>query len=207
MRRTTAVGMLGAVVGVLLRGPFGFDLNYFSLVFLLSLIGSAIFLGLYVMFSAAAGLKRVRRVVDDPWIRKPTDSQSWPSPNVESVSPARPEPGARRPPGTPEEIFLSYASPDRELAKALASALQAEGWSVWWDRTIPPGAIFDEVIESALSAARCVVVLWSKDSVVSNWVKNEAREAVKRRILIPATVAEVTIPFEFRHIQVADLTG
>lgn len=105
------------------------------------------------------------------------------------------------------DIFLSYASSDRELARALASALQKQGWSVWWDRTIPPGKSFDEVIVGALDAAKCVIVLWSNDSVQSDWVKNEAREGLRRHILIPAVIAEVTIPFEFRHIQAADLVG
>lgn len=51
------------------------------------------------------------------------------------------------------EVFISYTSADRDRAKALAEALAAQGWSVWWDRTIPPGRMFDEVIEEALDAA------------------------------------------------------
>ena len=102
-------------------------------------------------------------------------------------------------------IFISYASPDRPTAEALAKALMKEGWSVWWDRTIPPGKSFDEVIEAALSAAKCVIVLWSRASVASDWVKVEASDAAKRKILIPALIEEVTIPLEFRRIQSASL--
>ena len=57
------------------------------------------------------------------------------------------------------DIFISYASADRERARQLAAVLASQGWSVWWDRTIPPGRTFDQVIEQALQAARCVVVL------------------------------------------------
>ncbi len=78
---------------------------------------------------------------------------------------------------------------------------------VWWDRTTPPGKSFDEVIEAALTAARCVIVLWSKTSVTSDWVKVEAADAARRRILIPAMIEEVTIPLEFRRLQAADLAG
>jgi TIR domain len=105
------------------------------------------------------------------------------------------------------DIFISYASSDRDKVKRLADALAAKDWSVWWDRTIPPGRTFDEVIEEALDAARCVVVLWSKASVSSTWVKTEAAEGARRRILIPALLEPVRIPLEFRRIQAADLSN
>jgi hypothetical protein len=63
-------------------------------------------------------------------------------------------------------IFVSYASADRDRG-GRGSGADHQGWSVWWDRTIPPGAT-DEVIE-AFDSARCVVVLWSKASVASQW--------------------------------------
>jgi hypothetical protein len=105
------------------------------------------------------------------------------------------------------DIFVSYASQDRPAAEQVATALAAAGWSVWWDRTIPPGRVFDEVIEEALTAARCVVVLWTRTSVSSDWVKSEAAEGARRRILIPVLLEEVTIPLEFRRIQAASLAG
>lgn len=103
------------------------------------------------------------------------------------------------------DIFISYASADRSFAQSLAKALQDDGWSVWWDRVIPPGKSFDAVIEEALDAAKCVIVLWSKSSVASDWVKVEAAEAARRHILIPAIIDSTTIPLEFRRIQAASL--
>ena len=104
------------------------------------------------------------------------------------------------------DIFVSYASADRDRARAVAQALTEHGWSVWWDRTIPPGKQFDEVIEEALDAARCVIVLWSKASVASTWVKTEAAEAMRRKILVPVLIEDVKIPLEFRRLQAADLS-
>ena len=104
------------------------------------------------------------------------------------------------------DIFISYASADRERARLLADALANKGWSVWWDRTIPPGKEFDQVIEEALDAAKCVVVLWSKTSTASSWVKTEAAEAMRRKILVPALIDETKIPLEFRRLQAADLS-
>jgi hypothetical protein len=104
------------------------------------------------------------------------------------------------------DIFISYARADREKAELLANAFFQKGWSVWWDREIPPGRSFDEVIENALSSARCVIVLWSKDSVSSRWVKTEAAEGAARGILVPALIENVRIPLEFKRIEAADLS-
>src|SRR5262245_39095743 len=103
------------------------------------------------------------------------------------------------------DIFISYARPDRTRAERLAQVLGEHGWSVWWDRNIPPGKPFDEVIEEALADAKCVIVLWSNESVKSEWVKAEASDAARRRILVPILADDVRIPLEFRRIQTARL--
>jgi membrane-associated phospholipid phosphatase len=106
------------------------------------------------------------------------------------------------------DIFISYFHHDRPHAELLARALEAEGLSVWWDRTIPAGRNFDQVIEEALNAAKVVIVLWSRGSVQSRWVLNEAEEAAARNILVPVFIEQkVRIPLAFRRIQAANLVG
>ncbi len=105
------------------------------------------------------------------------------------------------------DVFISYSSRDREVARRYAEGFASRGWRVWWDQHITPGGQYDEQIVEALQSARCVVVLWSTASAASMWVKNEAAEAVTRQNLIPVLIeAGVTIPFEFRRLQAADLT-
>ena len=84
---------------------------------------------------------------------------------------------------------------------------QQQDWSVWWDRNIPPGRSFDEVIEEALGAAKCVVVLWSKNSASSDWVKGEAAEGLRRKILVPVRIDSANVPLEFRRLQTVDLSS
>ena len=93
-------------------------------------------------------------------------------------------------PGREDHVFISYAAEDRERARRLADYLESRGWRVWWDRNIPVGRAFDEVIENALREARCVVVLWSKAGVASRWVRSEASDAARREILVPVLVED-----------------
>jgi hypothetical protein len=103
------------------------------------------------------------------------------------------------------DVFISYAREDRDRAERLASALSGFGWSVWWDRKIIAGQSFDQAIEHELETAKSVVVLWSKHSIASEWVKNEAAVASERGVLVPAIIDSVKLPLEFRRKQTAEL--
>ena len=105
------------------------------------------------------------------------------------------------------DVFISYAREDRERARVLAGALEAQSWSVWWDRKLVAGQTFDQTIEQHLETAGCVVVLWSEHSIGSEWVRNEAAVASERDVLVPALIDNVKQPLEFRRRHAADLTG
>jgi len=107
----------------------------------------------------------------------------------------------------PSDVFISYAHEDREKAKALAGVFGAYGWRVWWDRKIAPGESFDTVIENELRTCKCAIVLWSVHSVDARWVRNEARRAKKRQVLVPVFIDAVEPPLEFEDLNAADLTS
>jgi TPR repeat protein len=103
------------------------------------------------------------------------------------------------------DIFLSYAREDQSWAEMLAQTLEGRGWSTFWDRTIPIGKTWRETIGSELDGARCVVVLWSKTSIESGWVQEEADDAKRRGVLVPILIDNIQPPIGFRSIQAAHL--
>ena len=105
------------------------------------------------------------------------------------------------------DIFISYANEDRDTAAQLAAHLESAGWSVWWDRRIPAGRTWRAVLAEALVDTRCMIVLWSENSVESPWVAEEAEEARRLgKTLVPVLIRRVEPPIGFRTIQAADLT-
>ncbi|HEX7232930.1 MAG TPA: TIR domain-containing protein [Candidatus Binatia bacterium] len=106
------------------------------------------------------------------------------------------------------DIFISYANEDRETAAKFAQLLESVGWRVWWDRRIPAGRTWRSILEDALRDMRCLVVLWSRNSVQSPWVTEEAEEARRLgKAIIPVMIDRVEPPIGFRAIQAADLTA
>jgi adenylate cyclase len=103
------------------------------------------------------------------------------------------------------DVFVSYARIDKPRVASLVAAIEAQGWSVWWDPEIPPGQEFDRLIAAELRLAIAVVVVWTPTSVESRWVRGEAREAAERGILIPVRFDHASLPFDVRVLHTTDL--
>ena len=104
------------------------------------------------------------------------------------------------------DIFISYARRESSIAKQLATALERKGFSIWWDHQIKAGLSWANEIENELAGAKCVIVLWSENSVNSEWVKEEASYARDLKKLIPVIVEDVEIPFGFHMLNSIELT-
>jgi TolB-like protein/Flp pilus assembly protein TadD len=107
---------------------------------------------------------------------------------------------------TPSDIFLSYARGDQATARRFAEAFEAQGFSVWWDAALRSGEAWDQEIEKALRAAKAVVVLWSKRSVESRWVRAEATLADRNKTLVPVMIEPCDRPIIFELTQTTDLS-
>lgn len=105
------------------------------------------------------------------------------------------------------DVFVSYERRDAERARKIVELLRGDGFDVWWDHGIHTGSQWRQDIEQNLAAARVVICLWSKTSVASTFVLDEARRAGERGILCPALLDHVDIPLGFGETQAANLIG
>ena len=103
-------------------------------------------------------------------------------------------------------LFLSYARADEPFARKLATALEQAGFTIWWDAMIEGGAAFGRSIAEALERADAVLVLWSKTSIDSDWVKDEAAQGRDRHRLIPLAIDGTPPPLGFHQYQTIDLS-
>jgi TolB-like protein/Tfp pilus assembly protein PilF len=84
--------------------------------------------------------------------------------------------------------------------------LENAGFKVWWDGLLQGGDSFLPTTEAALEGADAVVVLWSKTSVASHWVRDEATVGRDRRRLVPLSLDGSDPPLGFRQFQVIDIS-
>jgi TPR repeat protein len=108
--------------------------------------------------------------------------------------------------GNKSRVFISYAREDLEQAKALSKLLEDRKLDVWWDRSLVSGDEFDNVILEKIDESAAVVVIWTRHSIKSSWVKSEARRAASQGKLVPVRAADVAItdlppPFDGLHAE------
>ncbi|MBX9728115.1 MAG: TIR domain-containing protein [Sphingopyxis sp.] len=101
----------------------------------------------------------------------------------------------------PCDVFLSYSREDQKRAMPIIAAIEAAGFTLWWDGKLAGGERFLPATESALENARAVVVLWSARSVNSHWVRDEATRGRDRNCIIPVSIDGTEAPLGFRQFQ------
>ncbi len=104
------------------------------------------------------------------------------------------------------DIFISYSKADRLLVEALAAMLEAEGWSVWWDKSLSAGDTYRDEIMKELARARTVIAVWTDTSIKSDWVRAEAGQAKANGKLVPVKAdgigyGDIPLPFGEMHTE------
>ena len=105
------------------------------------------------------------------------------------------------------DIFISYKRDDHDLIEGLAKSLEAENLSVWWDIDLPLGKSYADSISKELTSAKVVMPVWTKLSIKSEWVQEEATVGKSQGNLIPVRLEAVAPPIGFTMIQTADLSS
>lgn len=110
--------------------------------------------------------------------------------------------------GSPRpRLFLSYTRADLDQAAKIRAILENHGFDVWWDQLLESGVNYLPTTEAALESADSVIVLWSKLSVDSSWVRDEAQRGRERGCLVPVSLDGTMSPLGFRQIQLLDLSA
>ena len=68
-------------------------------------------------------------------------------------------------------------------------------------RESEPAHLLTGKFEREIDAAKALLVLWSEESVESDWVRNEARTGKEKSGLIAVQLRPCTLPLEFRSVQ------
>ena len=119
----------------------------------------------------------------------------------ESVSEDKSNPDAKA------SIFVSYSREDRGAVLPIITALSEQGYKVWWDGLLEGGDRFSQVTETALETSDVVLVIWSRASINSHWVRDEATRGRDRGRMLSVSLDGTEPPLGFRQIQFIDLSG
>lgn len=93
----------------------------------------------------------------------------------------------------PTDVFISYATEDKQIADAVCHFLEARNIRTWIaPRDIPHGAEWADVVADAVANSKIVILVFSSGANESNIVKREILYAVNRRIII--------IPFRIEDV-------
>ncbi len=105
------------------------------------------------------------------------------------------------------DIFLAYSRANASKAGQVQACLEGAGFSVFVDTSTPPGENWRRHVEAQLASCALLMVLWSKTSVNSDYVIEEADVGKSQGKLFPVTITPCELPYGFRNYQAYNLVG
>jgi hypothetical protein len=106
------------------------------------------------------------------------------------------------------DVFISYAQKAPRATIALAHRLEKLGYAVWWDKGLLAGQKFDNTIREKLGEAGAIIVIWTPEAAVSDYVKLEAGIGLFTDKLVTLRVSDVRvedIPIIFQPMHTIDV--
>ncbi|MCB9112582.1 MAG: SUMF1/EgtB/PvdO family nonheme iron enzyme [Anaerolineales bacterium] len=77
-------------------------------------------------------------------------------------------------------IFISYSRTDKDYVKRLVDALETRGFNVWYDLEMLTGDEWVEHITNRIDACDAFIVVMTKSSEFSKWVRREVLYAMQK---------------------------
>jgi TIR domain len=114
----------------------------------------------------------------------------------QSTDGAAATPMARQRHGGSADVFISYASADKQAADFICAALEREGIVCWIaPRDVTPGVFYADAIVQAINSAHILIVVLSVNSVGSLHVLREVeRASAKRRPVVAFRLDTTPLP-------------
>lgn len=120
--------------------------------------------------------------------------------NVSRLIPEGPKVG---PMGEARSVFVSYSVQDRARAAHIVRALRGAGMQTFWDQDLQPRTDFRASIEEQIRKSDVTLVLWTRFSVRSHFVAEEAQLAKKLGRYLPVLLERVKLPLGLASDQFA----
>lgn len=103
------------------------------------------------------------------------------------------------------DLYITYSIRERYWVSKLVECLESEGYSVWWDHAVIPGANFRNESQLALTQAKFSLVVWSETAVDDHWVLVDCDQAQQRQALASVKVQNCEIPETYQGLETTDL--
>jgi energy-coupling factor transporter ATP-binding protein EcfA2 len=98
------------------------------------------------------------------------------------------------------DVFVSYATPDIDVAKQICAALHARKLNYWFaPEMIKTGESFATRIDDDLSKSKVIVLVMSEEATKSPWVTNEITTAISaKQTVLPFKIQQFDLPAGWR---------
>lgn len=109
------------------------------------------------------------------------------------------------------DVFLSYASIDKDAVLWIAEELESSGLRVWFDDwIIEPGDDIYLQIEQGITSSRCMFFCMSPAAFNSDWISLERSTSIfrdpanRQRRFIPILISKCVLPEPLQRIKYID---
>lgn len=111
------------------------------------------------------------------------------------------------------DVFISYKREERALSKRVKRGIIAAGYTAVTDLNIGKNEDFSDAIDTMIRTATLTLVLWTKASAPSDWVRKEARLArdlekagkPNRYLGVMIEDVDLDLPPDLRGLQMVDI--